>query len=169
MPDAGVEVERTFRNVSRAIPQVSKLYDEDCYAKDAGRTRLRCFLSIPLSFRPILNCHSEERSDEESAFAGDATSYDSAVERRISVTMALAARSTGCSASEFGPRSKALTSARPSIIRLRTGPSGRISLSRATTFSAVKSRWTSSGTISFPAIKFGMAKYGTLTRERPRK
>jgi hypothetical protein len=45
-PDAGAEVQRTFRNVSREIPQVSNQSDEDCDAKDAGRTRGGAFLAV---------------------------------------------------------------------------------------------------------------------------
>jgi len=46
-----------------------------------------------------------------------------------------------------------LTFPRPSSIRLRDGPSRRISCNRATTFAAVKSCCTSSGTTCSPAIK----------------
>jgi hypothetical protein len=58
---------------------------------------------------------------------------------------------------------------RPSSIRLREGPSGRISGNRATTFAAVESCCTSSGTTCSPAIKLTMAKCGTFTRGLPSK
>ncbi len=84
--------------------------------------------------------------------------------------MISAARSAGCGAG-IGPVSGALsldfTRARPSSMRSRAEPVGQNFLQPVTTFSAVKSCCTSSGTTSSPAIRLTMANRGTFTRGFP--
>jgi hypothetical protein len=83
-----------------------------------------------------------------------------------------AAWSAGCDPAvspSRGAHSRALTRASPFNMRSRGGPSGKISFNRPTTLLGVKSRCTSSGTISSPAIKLTMAKYGTLILDLPKR
>ena len=127
-----------------------------------------CVPSCPLWLMKC-KCQKPQRTLRSTRELNQSLSSSLLETRFISAIMASAAHSAALTWPGLGPRSKALIPAKPSIIRSRAGPSRRISLSRATTFSAVNSCCTNSGTTSFPAIKFTMAKCGTLIRGRPRK